>query len=104
MQSPWTEDDAPCCRSELALRAYSSRLLDGDDSLVLHGSGNTHDAQCITFARRADLAEISQQGPAPPQHAVYTGSAKDRLYGLGHIAQAIETKKVFKNKYLYTPS
>jgi rhamnose utilization protein RhaD (predicted bifunctional aldolase and dehydrogenase) len=30
------------------------------------------DAQCLAFARRADLAKISQQGPATPQHAVYT--------------------------------
>ncbi|HTE13735.1 MAG TPA: hypothetical protein VK642_01530, partial [Burkholderiales bacterium] len=30
------------------------------------------DAQCLAFAQRADLAEISQQGPATPQHAVYT--------------------------------
>ena len=30
------------------------------------------DTQCMTFVRRADLADISQQGPATPQHAVYT--------------------------------
>jgi rhamnose utilization protein RhaD (predicted bifunctional aldolase and dehydrogenase) len=38
-------------------------------SLVMHVE---KDAQCMAFARRADLAEISQQGPATPQHAVYT--------------------------------
>jgi rhamnose utilization protein RhaD (predicted bifunctional aldolase and dehydrogenase) len=32
----------------------------------------THDAPSLAFARRSDLAEISQQGPATPQHAVYT--------------------------------
>ncbi len=30
------------------------------------------DAQCLAFARRTDLADITQQGPATPQHAVYT--------------------------------
>jgi rhamnose utilization protein RhaD (predicted bifunctional aldolase and dehydrogenase) len=30
------------------------------------------DAHSMAFAQRADLAEISQQGPATPQHAVYT--------------------------------
>lgn len=41
MQSLWNEADAACCEGELALRAYSSRLLGGDDTLVLHGGGNT---------------------------------------------------------------
>ncbi len=40
MQSLWNETDAARCDGELALRAYSSRLLGGDDSLVLHGGGN----------------------------------------------------------------
>ncbi len=33
---------------------------------------NVCDARCLAFAKRPDLAEISQQGPATPQHAVYT--------------------------------
>ena len=37
--------------------------------LVMH---IVNDAQCMAFAQRTDLAEISQQGPATPQHAVYT--------------------------------
>ncbi len=41
MQSLWNEADAASCEGELALRAYSSRLLGGDHSLVLHGGGNT---------------------------------------------------------------
>ena len=31
-----------------------------------------NDAQCRAFAQRDNLAEVSQQGPATPQHAVYT--------------------------------
>ena len=41
MKSLWNDAEAACCGSELALRAYSSRLLGGDPSLVLHGGGNT---------------------------------------------------------------
>ncbi|MEQ1775082.1 MAG: class II aldolase/adducin family protein [Burkholderiales bacterium] len=41
MNSLWNETDAAQCNNELALRAYSSRLLGGDRTLVLHGGGNT---------------------------------------------------------------
>lgn len=41
MNSLWNDADAARCGSELALRAYSSRLLGGDPVLVLHGGGNT---------------------------------------------------------------
>ncbi len=41
MKSLWNDADAAHCGSELALRAYSARLLGGDTSLVLHGGGNT---------------------------------------------------------------
>ncbi len=41
MKSLWNDADAAQCNSPLALRAYSSRLLGSDPSLVLHGGGNT---------------------------------------------------------------
>ena len=41
MKSLWNDVDAAHCGSELARRAYTSRLLGGDPSLVLHGGGNT---------------------------------------------------------------
>lgn len=41
MDSLWNTTGAACCASELALRAYSSRLLGGNPDLVLHGGGNT---------------------------------------------------------------
>lgn len=41
MISLWNDIDGARCNSELALRAYTSRLLGGDPSLVLHGGGNT---------------------------------------------------------------
>jgi rhamnose utilization protein RhaD (predicted bifunctional aldolase and dehydrogenase) len=37
--------------------------------LTMHA---VNDAQTLAYARRADLAGISQQGPATPQHAVFT--------------------------------
>ncbi len=41
MQNRWNETHAAQCQSELELRAYSSRLLGEDSSLVLAGGGNT---------------------------------------------------------------
>lgn len=41
MRNQWQDEDAAACDGELALRAYTSRLLGQDQSLVLHGGGNT---------------------------------------------------------------
>ncbi|MSQ59450.1 MAG: hypothetical protein EXR36_07355 [Betaproteobacteria bacterium] len=41
MFNRWNDEHAAQCTSELALRAYSSRLLGADPALVLHGGGNT---------------------------------------------------------------
>jgi rhamnose utilization protein RhaD (predicted bifunctional aldolase and dehydrogenase)/NAD(P)-dependent dehydrogenase (short-subunit alcohol dehydrogenase family) len=41
MKNLWNETEAAQCKSDLALRAYSSRLIGRDKSLVLHGGGNT---------------------------------------------------------------
>jgi len=42
MQSLWNDRDAAACHNDpLALRAYTSRLLGREPSLVLHGGGNT---------------------------------------------------------------
>ena len=41
MQSLWNDAEAADYAGELGLRVYSSRLLGRDDSLVLHGGGNT---------------------------------------------------------------
>ena len=41
MESLWNDEDAAAQAGELGLRVYTSRLLGGDDSLVLHGGGNT---------------------------------------------------------------
>ena len=41
MKSLWTDAEARLHSTELALRAYTSRLLGRDPELVLHGGGNT---------------------------------------------------------------
>lgn len=41
MKNLWDAAEAGKCRSDLELRVYSSRLLGRDDTLVLHGGGNT---------------------------------------------------------------
>ncbi|MEY2508753.1 MAG: hypothetical protein QOH01_3082 [Verrucomicrobiota bacterium] len=41
MKNLWDPAEATKCRSDLELRVYSSRLLGRDDTLVLHGGGNT---------------------------------------------------------------
>ncbi len=41
MLNRWNDSHAARCIGDLALRAYSSRLLGADPALVLHGGGNT---------------------------------------------------------------
>ena len=41
MKNLWDAAEAGKCTSDLELRVYSSRLLGRDDTLVLHGGGNT---------------------------------------------------------------
>src|SRR5215211_6564166 len=41
MNSLWNDAEAAACKSDLALRVYTSRLLGRDHTLVLHGGGNT---------------------------------------------------------------
>src|SRR5436190_4755862 len=41
MKNRWDPAEAANCKSDLELRVYSSRLLGRDDTLVLHGGGNT---------------------------------------------------------------
>ena len=75
--SRWRDDDAAACKSELDLRAYTSRLLGQDPRLVLHGGGNTSvkrtetnifgEAEEILWVKGSgwDLATIEPAGFAP---------------------------------------
>jgi rhamnose utilization protein RhaD (predicted bifunctional aldolase and dehydrogenase)/NAD(P)-dependent dehydrogenase (short-subunit alcohol dehydrogenase family) len=75
MQSLWNDADAP--GDPLALRAYTSRLLGREPSLVLHGGGNTSvklkttdffgDAVDVLYVKGSgwDLASIEPAGFSP---------------------------------------
>lgn len=73
MHIPWDAETAARCKSELALRAYSSRLLGSDTSLVLLGGGNTSvklleaDGEEMLFVKGtgADLAHVQEQDFTP---------------------------------------
>jgi rhamnose utilization protein RhaD (predicted bifunctional aldolase and dehydrogenase)/NAD(P)-dependent dehydrogenase (short-subunit alcohol dehydrogenase family) len=75
--SRWNDDQAAACKSELELRAYTSRLLGQDAALVLHGGGNTSvkltetnifaEAEAVLWVKGSgwDLATIEPAGFAP---------------------------------------
>ena len=72
MQSLWNEAAASQCHGELALRAYSSRLLGGDTTLVLHGGGNTSlkinaDGEAVLYVKGtgSDLARVDERAFTP---------------------------------------
>ena len=81
MQSLWNPENAARCANELALRVYSSQLLGADDTLVLHGGGNTSlkqrernlvgDDEEILYVKGSgwDLATIREAGFAPVRMA-----------------------------------
>ena len=75
--SRWDDEQAAACKTELELRAYTSRLLGEDPRLVLHGGGNTSvkltetnifgEAEDILWVKGSgwDLAAIEPAGFAP---------------------------------------
>ena len=77
MKNLWDPAEASKCKSELELRVYSSRLLGRDDTLVLHGGGNTSvkvrernavgDEEEILYVKGSgwDLETIEAAGFAP---------------------------------------
>ncbi|MFN0314835.1 MAG: class II aldolase/adducin family protein, partial [Burkholderiales bacterium] len=63
MLNLWNDDHAAQCPSELAVRAYSSRLLGADRALVLHGGGNTSlktDEVLWVKGSGSDLAQVTE--------------------------------------------
>jgi rhamnose utilization protein RhaD (predicted bifunctional aldolase and dehydrogenase) len=75
LQTHGAWNDAPVTQSTVAPDAEALRKVHAAINAVAGAPLAMHvisDAQSIAFMQRADLAEISQQGPATPQHAVYT--------------------------------
>ncbi|HSV63138.1 MAG TPA: bifunctional aldolase/short-chain dehydrogenase [Chthoniobacterales bacterium] len=81
MKNLWDSGEAAKCKSDLELRVYSSRLLGRDDTLVLHGGGNTSvkvrernvvgDEEEILYVKGSgwDLETIEVNGFAPVRMA-----------------------------------
>jgi rhamnose utilization protein RhaD (predicted bifunctional aldolase and dehydrogenase)/NAD(P)-dependent dehydrogenase (short-subunit alcohol dehydrogenase family) len=81
MKNLWDNAEAAKCSSDLELRVYSSRLLGRDDTLVLHGGGNTSvkvrernvvgEEEEILYVKGSgwDLETIEAKGFAPVQMA-----------------------------------
>ena len=72
MQSFWDDTEAARCATELDLRVYTSRLLGGEPSLVLHGGGNTSVKTVAGAEKRlcvkgsgADLAHVTADDFTP---------------------------------------
>ena len=72
MQNLWNDNDASHCKTDLALRVYSSNLLGQSDELVLHGGGNTSvkstiDGEEILYVKGSgwDLVSIKAEGFSP---------------------------------------
>jgi rhamnose utilization protein RhaD (predicted bifunctional aldolase and dehydrogenase)/NAD(P)-dependent dehydrogenase (short-subunit alcohol dehydrogenase family) len=81
MKNLWNAAEAAQCKTELELRVYTSRLLGRDDTLVLHGGGNTSvkvceknvagDEEGILYVKGSgwDLETIEAAGFAPVRMA-----------------------------------
>ena len=81
MKNLWDPAEAAKCKSDLELRVYTSRLLGRDDTLVLHGGGNTSvkvreknvagDAEEILYVKGSgwDLETIEANGFTPVRMA-----------------------------------
>jgi rhamnose utilization protein RhaD (predicted bifunctional aldolase and dehydrogenase)/NAD(P)-dependent dehydrogenase (short-subunit alcohol dehydrogenase family) len=81
MKNLWDPAEAAKCKSDLELRVYTSRLLGRDDTLVLHGGGNTSvkireknvagDEEEILYVKGSgwDLETIEVSGFAPVRMA-----------------------------------
>jgi len=83
MKNLWNEEDAKKCKSDLALRVYSSNLLGQSDELVLHGGGNTSvkslvDGEEILYVKGSgwDLVSIKEEGFAPVKMSTLLEMAK----------------------------
>jgi rhamnose utilization protein RhaD (predicted bifunctional aldolase and dehydrogenase)/NAD(P)-dependent dehydrogenase (short-subunit alcohol dehydrogenase family) len=81
MKNLWDAAEASKCKSDLELRVYSSRLLGRDNTLVLHGGGNTSvklrernvagEEEEILYVKGSgwDLKTIEAEGFAPVRMA-----------------------------------
>ena len=83
MKNLYSDLDAKNCTSEIDLRVYTSNLLGQDDTLVLHGGGNTSvksvvNGKDILFVKGSgwDLVSIKAEGFAPVELKALKDMAK----------------------------
>lgn len=64
MQNLWNADEAAVRKSDLEIRAYSSRLIGQDPAMVLHGGGNTSVKSMYTdrFGDNHDIIWVKASG------------------------------------------
>lgn len=65
MKSLWNDQDAAAfSEDDLAMRVYTSRLLGSDESLVMHGGGNTSVKATVTdfFGREVEVLYVKGSG------------------------------------------
>lgn len=72
MNNLWNDEEAAHYRTDLALRAYTSRLLGGEKALVMYGGGNTsikfrENGEDILYIKGsgADLAHVTEKDFSP---------------------------------------
>ncbi|HTD90857.1 MAG TPA: class II aldolase/adducin family protein, partial [Burkholderiales bacterium] len=93
----WNDIDAMRCSSALALHAYSSRLLGGDASLVLHGGGNTsikvdENGARVLYVKGtgSDLAQVGAHAFTPLHLAGVTRLLQQETLGNADVMRALD--------------
>ncbi len=97
MQNRWDEHAAARCANELALRAYTSRLLGSDPALVLLGGGNTSlkltdakgDRQLYVKGTGVDLAYVTAADFTPLRLAPVRAMLQDTELGYAAMMQEL---------------
>ena len=109
MKSLYDDNLAKDFTTDLEFRVYTSRLLGGDSSLVLHGGGNTSvksvvDGEEILYVKGSgwDLATIEAEGFAPVRLSVLKEMAK--LDKLSDSDMVLEQKAAMIDKTAPNPS
>lgn len=98
MKSLWDASEAAACRSPLALRVYTSRLLGRDRSLVLHGGGNTSVKLVERNVHGDDEARLYVKGSGwdleTIEEAGFTGLRLDPVARLASLGQLSDPQMV----------
>lgn len=95
--SPWDDVAARRCDSALALRAYTSRLIGSDRSMVLYGGGNTslkQDGVLYVKGTGSDLAGVSEKHFTALELDALCGLLQDERLPDTELMHAIDSCKL----------